>query len=447
MEYPETKLTKPLRRFIFLFFIGLFLLISPAIILYTSGYRYDFKNGFLRETGSINIDITPNWAEVYLNNTKLKSRFPIRLNNLVPGKFSLNITSPGYFDWHKNIEVKNKETIYIKDIILLKKTEPVFLHEGKVIELVISNDGKFLIYSLIKEKEKELWQKNIKTGENLLVTKLSDLEPLDIIFSPDNSYYIISTKQKPYSKIFIFNTQKPEKNIDLTAYTKMPITKYNWRNGSLPEIYYSTKEQIMIFNPENMNQTFVNKNNFIDWFFENNQLWVIQINSSTNNPELIKDYLGFHQIFNNDFGTETENWEILTAKNDFILLKKKNQAEMLLFTQNKKYTLAGENYIISKYNNWLIAWSTWEIWTRAQNEEPVLLNRSGMQLKQIIPLDKHNTLGLVWADNTTVLFPYYLVSHELLAQQITTAISDSDNRTLFFGGKYNDKNGLWKLEY
>lgn len=448
MEYPKTKLTRPIRRFIFFLFIGLFFVLSPAIIMYTSGYRYDFKNGFLRETGSINIDVLPTTAEVYLNNIRIKSKIPVRLNNLAPGKYVIKITNKDFFDWQKSIEIKTKETVYIKDVVLLKKNEPILVHEGTIEESAISANGQFLIYSLIKNNQKEIWQKNLKNNELFKIESgFSATDSLKISFMPNGSYYTISTENPPYKKILLINTQKTERIIDLNEHSKQPIIKYQWKESSYPEIYYATTKQLMTFFPENNSQIFIAKNDFSDWYMENGQLWIIKTNSSTNKASLFRDALGFNNLIFSDFETTADFWEILTAKKDFILLKKKNQPEILLLANEKKYTIAGEKYIISKYNDWLIIWTPWEIWTKAQNEDPVLLNRSGLQLEQVIPLDKYNTLGLVWNDNTTALFPYYLVSHNLLPQKINTATSDSDNRTLYFGGKYNDKEGLWKLEY
>ncbi len=448
MEYPGTTLTKPIRRFIFLFFVGLFFVISPIIIMYTSGYRYDFQNGLLRETGSINIDIVPTTAEVYLNNVKLKSSIPVRLNNLAPGKYIVTIKNTGYLDWQKNIEIKNKETVYIKDIVLLKRNEPTSIHDGIVQETVISNNGQFLIYSVVQNNKKEIWQKNLKNNELSMVENgFFATETLKISFMPNGLYYSISSFNLPYNKIILINAEKPTKKIDLTSFSRIPIIKYQWKESSAPEIYYATTQQIMTFFPENSDQIFITKNIFADWYMENGQLWILNNNTSTQTAILTRDTLGFKNLFFTDFETTAESWEILTAKSDFVLLKKRNQPEMLLLTNGKKYTITGEKFIISKYNNWFIAWTPWEIWTHAQNEEPVLLNRSGLQLQQVIPLDKYNTLGLVWNDNTTALFPYYLVSDGLISQKINSATSDSDNRTLYFGGKYNDKDGLWKLEY
>ncbi len=415
--------------------------------MYTSGYRYDFQNGLLKETGSLNIDVLPSTAEVFFNNIKIKSEIPVRLNNLTPGKYTVTIKKEGYFDWYKNIEINNKETVYIKDVVLLKKNLPTLIHDGTVEEIAFSPDAQYLVYSIKKNDRKEIWQKKTTDDTEAMIVEFTNTDPLQLIFSPNNNFYAISKKQSPYTQVLIINPERPEKISDLAKSSKIPITKYQWKETLSPEIYYSTEKQLMTFFPDNGNQTFITKNTFTDWFMENGQLWILTDNTSTKKAELIKDYLGFNNLFSEDFETSADFWQILTAKDGVVLIKKKNQPEMTLFSNNKKYAIAGEKYLFSKYNNWFISWTPWEIWTRAQNEEPVLLNRSGLQLQEIIPLDKYNTLGLIWAENTSVLFPYYLVSHDLIDQKINTAVSDSDKRILYFGGKYNDKEGLWKLEY
>lgn len=92
-------------------------------------------------------------------------------------------------------------------------------------------------------------------------------------------------------------------------------------------------------------------------------------------------------------------------------------------------------------------WTPWEITTYSHGEEPFLLNRSGEKLNKVVVLDEYNTLGLIWADRTTVLFPYYFVNHTLINQSITDADADRLNRILYFSAKVNDQDGLWKINY
>ena len=53
----KTFLSSPVRFTIMIFLIASFFIISPLIILYTIGYRYDIRTGIVRETGVLSIDV------------------------------------------------------------------------------------------------------------------------------------------------------------------------------------------------------------------------------------------------------------------------------------------------------------------------------------------------------------------------------------------------------
>jgi len=144
MEYPGTRFTRPWRLAFLSLFIIAFLIISPALVLYSSGYRYDFKNGIIQETGAISIDIMPKNASAYLNDAKLKSKVPIRLKNLARGKYKIKLTADGYYDWEKEVVVENKQTVYIKEIKLIKKSEAQKISDNnvKIISLSKNDENK-----------------------------------------------------------------------------------------------------------------------------------------------------------------------------------------------------------------------------------------------------------------------------------------------------------------
>src|SRR3989338_10563832 len=152
MEYPGAHLIKPIRRLILVTFIVAFFLITPLMLLYTTGYRYDWKAGIIRETGGLSIDATPVDADVYLNDLPLDSSLPIRLKNITPKKYHIKISARGYFDWEKEIIVERKQTTYIKDIQLLKKNEPVKIQTASIGNISLSPNGRSLAFSISDKK-------------------------------------------------------------------------------------------------------------------------------------------------------------------------------------------------------------------------------------------------------------------------------------------------------
>ena len=104
----HTKLTRPVRLGIMLFLIAVFCIAAPAIILYTAGYRYDFKTQKIKQTGVISIDVLPRSAAVFLNDVRIQKSLPIRLPNRAPGAYRLRIEADGYKPWEKDITVESK---------------------------------------------------------------------------------------------------------------------------------------------------------------------------------------------------------------------------------------------------------------------------------------------------------------------------------------------------
>ncbi|MEK7131785.1 MAG: PEGA domain-containing protein [Patescibacteria group bacterium] len=455
MEYPGTKFTHSIRLTMLIVFLTAFFVISPVIIMYTAGYRYDWQNGLLKETGAISVDVEPQNAMVYLNGIKLQDKMPIRLNNIAPAKYSLRITAPGYFDWLKEIEVKNKQTNYTKEINLIKKNKPEILINAKINNYALSYDGRFIIYSVQKNKGAEIWLWDNSNQQVTILSRVNGLEATTILWAEKNNYALIGDSLLPHSRLLIINAENPLKQTDL-AKNNAPIKKFVWANSVDPKLYYNTKENIFLYSPATAKSQVITKNIYLDWYMENGELWTMRAETSTKQYKITKDTLGFSSVFNHldatDINpatgqTEAENLQMTAARQNTVLLKNNKTSQMILLTGSNKYKIPAEKFIISKYGNWWLMWSEWELWTYSEGEEPYLLNRSGEHLQEVAPMDKYNTLALGWADKTMALFPYYLVNHDFINEKITNLAADTENKILYFINQDKNKQGIWKLNY
>ncbi|MBI5221191.1 MAG: PEGA domain-containing protein [Candidatus Magasanikbacteria bacterium] len=449
MEYPGSKFTRPWRVTMMYLFIAAFFIISPLLVLYTSGYRYDFKNGIIQEIGAISIDVLPKNSNVFLNEIKIPDKMPIRLKNVSPGKYKIKISADGFYDWEKEVTVENKQTIYIKEIKLIKKSTPEKIIDGQINQLSLSTDKNYLIYQKINDKNQEFYLRDLNNNKDSLIFADDKNKKYQMEWFENADLAAISALDN--TQIMVVEASAPKASWDLTKEEKNKITKWQWSNAYDGEIYYSTKNELTIINALTKQKTVVGKNSFLDWLADNRQIWSIQHSTSTEQSIVIKNSFGSSQNFlilndsNND-GTQS-SWYFVKTNGNQILLKKSNQSEMLLVYQGAQYNFYGEKFLNSPYNNWWIMWTPWEITTYSQGEEPFLLNRSGEKLNKVVVLDEYNTLGLIWQDKMTVLFPYYFVNHTLINQPINDAVADSQNRVLYFSGKINDQAGLWKINY
>lgn len=450
MEYPGSHFTRPWRVAFLAVFIFSFLIISPLLILYSSGYRYDFTNGIIQETGAISIDILPKNAVAYLNGAKLTTKIPIRLKNLTKGKYQIKLTAAGFYDWEKEVTVENKQTVYIKEIKLIQKSDPQKLSDNKTDKLYLSNDSSHIIYQTTNNPT-AFWLRDLnKNTENQIVTgTLGKSYRVNWSNSKNNFAIILS---EDLSEIYVFNTIEPAKLWNLAKEEKNKITKVQWSDSTSPEIFYSTKNQLLTIDANTKQKLVIGKNIFIDWYIDNDQIWTLQNTSSTDLINITKDTFGFSKImtqissFSNADNKEI-NWQIIKARDNQVLLKKFSVSEMVLIDNEKHYTFFGDKLLSSSFNNWWVIWTPWEITTYSQGEEPFLLNRSGEQLKKVIVLDEYNTLGLVWADKMTALFPYYFVNHNLINNKINDAVADAQKRELYFSSNVDNQDGLWKIQY
>lgn len=122
-------MTKKSRTILFYSLIVLFLLIAPASILYSQGYRFDFGTMKVVKTGAIFLNISPGQAEVYIDG-KIAGKTSFFTGSslmikLSPKTYKVQIEKEGYFTWEKNLQVKEQEVTEAKSIILFPEN-PIF---------------------------------------------------------------------------------------------------------------------------------------------------------------------------------------------------------------------------------------------------------------------------------------------------------------------------------
>ena len=109
------------RRLIASAFILVFLIAAPILVLYTAGFRWNFKKWSWQKTGSIYIEVEPKDANILINGKIVNQKIPAIINALSPDAYNIKIEKNDYISWERNIEILPEKTSIIKDIILLPK--------------------------------------------------------------------------------------------------------------------------------------------------------------------------------------------------------------------------------------------------------------------------------------------------------------------------------------
>jgi hypothetical protein len=95
-----------------LFLIGLFCLGTPAVVLFSQGYRLDSKQWKIVHTGAFHLKSRPAGVSLTLNDKPKRiraSRFlysGVIIKNLVPGVYKVKVSASSSLSWQKNIEIK-----------------------------------------------------------------------------------------------------------------------------------------------------------------------------------------------------------------------------------------------------------------------------------------------------------------------------------------------------
>ena len=208
-------MTKKTRKILFFGCAILFVLFAPLAIIYSQGYRINFSPGegekIITQTGGLFLKIQPRQAKVYIDG-KLKENTDfffgsLLVENLLPGKYAIEVKKEGYSSWQKTLEIKEKTVTEAKDIVLFPENPGIETLAENIQDFWFSPDQKKLIF---EEEDEKGWfltlyepEKNLKSQ----LIKKSDISTkevklLDITFSKDSKEITIQTEISKVKRYF-----------------------------------------------------------------------------------------------------------------------------------------------------------------------------------------------------------------------------------------------------
>jgi hypothetical protein len=210
-------MNKKTRTIIFLFCFILFAIGGPSVILYSQGYRINInaKEGekILTSTGGIFVKTLPKQVDVYLNG-KLAEKTDflfgsVLLENLLPGKYDVEISKEGYATWKKTLIVKEREVTEAKGIVLFPSEIGFNLISKDAQRIWATPDQRIII----RKETSDGWILNLydprlETEINLLKEKdiySKGVELKGITFSTTSQDVILNTMILDKERYFSFN--------------------------------------------------------------------------------------------------------------------------------------------------------------------------------------------------------------------------------------------------
>jgi hypothetical protein len=211
------------RTLLFWILCFVFLIISPILVLYSQGYRFDFEKKTFVKTGGLFIKAQPKQVEIFLNG-KLAKKTDLffgsaLIQNLLPKKYKIEVKKDGFFTWEKNLEIQSGKVTEVKNIILFPKKIEFEKLANSIEDFYPLSDKKRII---LKEKNEDGWSLSLYDPEKKLITLL--IKEKSISKDGANLISIEETENENVLKIKVGVGEKI-KNLNLNFSQIPPILK------------------------------------------------------------------------------------------------------------------------------------------------------------------------------------------------------------------------------
>ncbi|MCK9573507.1 MAG: PEGA domain-containing protein [Candidatus Omnitrophica bacterium] len=116
----QEKYYSLLRRISFWLFSLAFVILTPVIVYYSLGYKFDIKSKKFLKTGALSIKTFPRAITVYLDGRKIDELTPSTIRELMPRKYDLVLEKEGFYSYRMEIEIR-PSLVNNVDVFLIPK--------------------------------------------------------------------------------------------------------------------------------------------------------------------------------------------------------------------------------------------------------------------------------------------------------------------------------------
>lgn len=157
------------RRAIFYFLIAVFIVVTPAVVLYAIGYGIDLTERSLTRTGGFFVKTNAAGIKVLIDGIpRVETNFISRgalITGLLPGLYAVQIEKDGVSPWRKSVEIQKQLIQEFRSVILVPEELP-----EKIIFQTPTTTGSSLIPRAIipnRENSRLLWASE-RNGESIV---------------------------------------------------------------------------------------------------------------------------------------------------------------------------------------------------------------------------------------------------------------------------------------
>jgi len=437
------------RRILYTAFTVLFFLAAPPLVLYTAGFRYDFKYNRVVETGSMVVKSLPSEASIYIDSVQSSEPTPTIINTILPGEINLLVSLSGHHSWEKKIDIKPRVTSFEERIKLFSISEPIQILNQSINEYWWNKNFDKLAYVT---EDGELRLLNILNQKDTLVANVTE-KPLTIFsWSPHTDEILIGRSVDDTTEYVIVDANAFDRITPLSINSTDIVRDIAWDPRSKSTLLGITKtESLVRFNYLINTTRTISEGPILKYLATNNKILMIQ--------ETLKNNLVLAWLNPSDDTTIHIIPEIIPTKFGYFL-ETHNQQIAIANTQTNSMTIIdpalkaplrnesiiniprAQDYHWSKYGNELIYSDGFGIYNNLFTT-PISIVPNQKQTNLVTRYSKPITSLAVTDDNQHV---FYTVDNNLLVREVhrtvdpksTTLLENvSDIKQLNFVGTYD----------
>lgn len=339
----------PHHRQIYLGFVILaFLLATPAIIFYARGERFDRDSNRLVSTGIVSIATEPTTATIRVAGKEISGNTPLQIRAIIPGRYTVEITSPGFQAWKKSILVAAGQTTFLNDVVLLRQPiEATTLVAQGVTAAAISTDGRTLVTATNGSPGVTISRRSLDgvVLQDLAIPTAQRIE--QISFSPTGRKLLVQSADQS----FVVATDLRSPAVALETLSAGPLSAVEWDAQNENEIFVISPRGVERLDTFDARATLLAAGTFSDLERVGDQIVALESQASGNR---VLSYQTSSSAFTPHTPLPAGTWKFLTTTSSRFVVHDRTGA-VLVFSRDGQQLVdpAFENFLVTN----ALAWS------------------------------------------------------------------------------------------
>lgn len=415
-------------------FTLIFLIMAPAVVFYTSGYRWNPKKNAIERNGTLIIDTSPTGASIKLNGKEIPETTSVTLQNLAPGNYSIELDLNGYHPWIKTLSIEPERVTFASSIVLWPDQAPQFKSSLNISKMFSDADSGALVAVVQSDTSTSIGVLDKRT--NLMTVAVDLREKTDIAsleINPQNESQLLANGLQDGKNIQWLIQFSPKST------TKLPDGYYHWQSNGL--IGQTDGTQLTIKSDQSVTRE--QKANDLKDVLDN---W--RLKSLPNSSDLI---LTQGDNAKQGLVLPQGNWQFWMQKKNSVVLKDGNHWAWIDTDQNPTVSRQayGEQLIPITYNRALqfAVKNGNEVWVWKQGSEAELIYRQSDPIVSVswhaagndVMVATKNEVSMFSLDNRNGRNKTTLATFD----EIKDAVVSDDK--LYISGTRDSQTGLWIL--